>query len=317
MYPTGRGRTVANSAPRNKGRWHLFDRQNISGPAMAFPAVLGLLLFIAIPFLTAVVLSFTNLRMGSPLPVEFVGLRQYARILGDPSFQRALFNNLLFAACVVPLQTVIALALALLLNQQLKGRALFRTLFFIPVVFPMALVAVIWELIYAPGPSGMMNAFLGVISFGAIEPVDVLNNPWLALPGIMLLSLWQGVGFQMVILLAGLQSIPNTLYEAAAVDQAGKWSQFLHVTLPQLRNALVFTALVTTILAFRVYAQVEITTQGGPIDATTTIMYETVRTVFDRQQVGQASAMTVVFFLLVLAVTLLQRAFAKQEREIE
>lgn len=296
--------------------WRRFNRPSVAGPAMAAPGVLGLALFIALPFLTAVVLSFTNLRMGSPLPTEFVGLRQYQRIFGDESFRRALMNNVLFAAVVVPVQTVIALSLALLLNQELKGKAFFRTVFFMPVVFPMALVAVIWELIYAPGPNGVLNSFLDLVSFGALGPVDVLHDPRLALPGIMLLSLWQGVGFQMVVLLAGLQSIPGVLYEAAAVDRAGRVSRFLHVTLPQLRNALIFTALVTTILAFRVYAQVEITTRGGPVDATTTVMYETVRTVFDRQQVGQASAMTVVFFLMVLVVTLVQRALVKQEREV-
>lgn len=295
-------------------RW--LGREWAAGPLMALPAALGLLVFIAIPFIMAGVFSFTNLRMGSPLPTEFVGLQQYRRVLTDDSFQRALLNNFLFAIVVVPLQTAIALGLALLLNQELTGRTVFRTLFFMPVVFPMALVAVIWKLIYAPGPNGMLNSFLHFVSWGAIEPLDVLHNRWLALPGIMLLSIWQGVGFQMVVLLAGLQSIPDTLYEAAAIDRAGRWSQFLHVTLPQLRNALIFTALVTTILAFRVYAQVEIMTQGGPVDATTTVMYETVRTVFDRQQVGQASAMTVIFFLMVLAVTLIQRKFAKQESEL-
>jgi multiple sugar transport system permease protein len=132
----------------------------------------------------------------------------------------------------------------------------------------------------------------------------------------MVLSVWQGVGFQMVVLLAGLQAIPEDLYEAAKIDRAGKWRQFLHVTLPQLRNPLIFTALVTTILAFRVFAQVQIMTQGGPNDATTTVIYEAVRAVFKRQQVAQASAMTVVFFFMVLVVTILQRAAVKQEREI-
>ncbi|MFP4351382.1 MAG: carbohydrate ABC transporter permease [Puniceicoccaceae bacterium] len=308
---------MAEPGKRKRGLRQRLDRQSLAGPVLALPGVLGLFLFIAVPFLTAVVLSFTDLRMGSPLPTRFVGLQQYERILGDASFQRALFNNILFAAVVVPLQTVVALGLALLLNQRLRGRAFFRTLFFMPVVFPMALVAVVWELIYAPGPEGLMNSFLRFVSFGAVDAVDVLNNRWLALPGIMLFSLWQGVGFQMIVLLAGLQSISGSLYEAAAVDRAGRWSQFIHVTLPQLRNALVFTMLVTTILAFSVYAQVEITTRGGPVDATTTVMYETVRTVFDRQQVGQASAMTVVFFVMVLLVTLVQRALVKQEREVE
>jgi|GEM_PF-1849730 len=171
---------MAESKTRKRGLWQRFDRPSIAGPLLAFPGTLGLFLFIAIPFLTAVVLSFTDLRMGSPLPTQFVGLQQYERILTDASFQRALLNNILFAVVVVPLQTMIALGLALLLNQQLSGRAFFRTLFFMPVVFPMALVAVVWQLIYAPGPNGLMNSFLHFVSFGAIEPVDVLNNRWLS-----------------------------------------------------------------------------------------------------------------------------------------
>lgn len=284
---------------------------------MSLPAVLGLILFIAFPFLLAIGLSFTNLRMGSPLPTRFIGFEAYRRVFTDPLFLRALMNNGLFALIVVPVQTVLALALALFLNQTFKGVTLFRTLFFMPVVFPLSLVSVVWILIYAPGANGMMNAFLDVISFGNIPPQDFLHNPWLALPAIMLCSIWQGVGFQMVILLAGLQSIPDVLYESAKIDRANRWQQFIHITLPQLRNPLIFTALVTTILAFRVFDQVEIMTQGGPNGASTTVMYETVRTIFDRQQVGQASAMTVIFFVLVLVITLLQRSAAKQEREIE
>lgn len=290
--------------------------ERLAGPLLALPAIVGLGLFVALPFLMAVVLSFTNLRMGSPLPTRFVGFEQYERILTDPSFQRALLNNGLFVLVVVPVQTTLAMMLALALNRPLRGMVVFRTLFFMPVVFPMALVAVVWQLIYAPGPAGAMNALLEFVSWGAIGPQDFLHDRMLALPAIMLMSIWQGVGFQMVILLAGLQSIPGTLYEAAATERAGSWSQFWHVTLPQLRNPLVFTALVTTILAFRVFDQVQIMTRGGPVDATTTVMYEAVRTVFGRQQVAQACAMTVVFFLVVLLVTLVQRLLVRQEREV-
>jgi multiple sugar transport system permease protein len=287
------------------------------GLLMSAPAVIGLVLFIALPFALAVTLSFTNLRMGSPLPTEFIGWEQYRRIFMADSFRRALINNGIFAAVIVPLQTALALGLALLLNRQLKGMILYRTLFFMPVVFPLSLISVIWILIYAPGPNGMMNTFLSLISFGRIPPLDMLHTRYLALPAIMLCSIWQGVGFQMIVILAGLQTIPEVLYESARIDGAEAWSRFWHVTLPQLRNAIIFTALVTTILAFRVYAQVEIMTRGGPNDATTTVMYETVETVFQRLQVGQASAMTVVFFLIVLLVTLVQRVLVKQEREIE
>ncbi len=245
----------------------LLHSRNLTAVLMSSPALVGLLLFVAAPFLLAVALGFTNLRLGSPLPLEWVGFEQYRRIFTDPSFGRALLNNLLFAVVVVPLQTILALVLALLLNRRLYGTQWFRTLFFAPVVFPLSLVAVVWVLIFAPGPNGMMNAFLDLVSLGAWTPRDFLHDPYFALPAIMLTSIWQGTGFQMVILLAGLQAIPANLYEAAAIDGAGRWQQFWHVTLPQLRNTLIFVVLVTTILAFRLFDQVQIMTQGGPHDA--------------------------------------------------
>jgi len=293
------------------------DRRGVTAALMSIPALVGLLLLVAVPFLFAVGLSFTNLRLGSPLPLEWVGIEQFRRIFSDPSFNRALLNNALFALLVVPLQTALALLLALLLNQRLHGMALFRTLVFLPVVFPLSLVAVVWVLIYAPGPNGMMNAFLELLSFGAWTPRDFLHDPRLALPAIMLTSLWQGAGFQMVILLAGLQAIPSELYEAAAIDGAGRWQRLWHVTLPQLRNTLIFVVLVTTILAFRLFDQVQIMTQGGPHNATTSVMFEAVQAAFDRQQVARGAAMTVVLFLVVLLISVLQRRVARQERELE
>jgi multiple sugar transport system permease protein len=284
---------------------------------MCLLALTGLFLFVVLPFALATVFSFTNLRFGSPLAVEFQGWEQFTRLFNDPVFLQALRNNALFAVLVVPLQTILALMLALLLNRPLRGMVLFRTLFFMPVVFPLSLIAVVWVLIFAPGPNGMMNTFLELITFGVWTPRDFLHSPYLALPAIMLTSIWQGVGFQMVIILAGLQTIPAELYHAAAVDGAGKWRQFWHITLPQLRNTLIFVVLVTTILAFRLFDQVQIMTQGGPNNATTTIIYEAVQAAFARQQIASGSAMTVIFFIIVLLLTLLQRWVIRQQREIK
>lgn len=287
-------------------RRHPADEQ-AAGMMMASPAVAALVLFVTLPFLLAVVFSFTNLRLGSPLPVQFVGLEQFRRILADGAFGQALLNNALFAAVVVPVQTALALGAALLLNQRLWGIAFFRAGLFLPVVFPMALIAVVWELIYAPGPTGALNSLLETVSFGVWEARDFLRDPQLAMPSIMVLSVWQGMGFQMVILLAAMQAIPEQLYEAASLDGAGRFSRFAHITLPQLRNALVFVGMVTTILAFRLFDQVQILTHGGPESRTTTVLYEAVTAAFTRQQIARASAMSVVFFLIVLALTLLWR----------
>jgi multiple sugar transport system permease protein len=284
---------------------------------MAAPALVGLLLFVALPFLLAVIISFTNLRLGSPLPLQFVGLEQYRRVWLDPNFRQALLNNGLFALVMVPVQTALALGLAILLNRSIPGMAIFRTIFFMPVVFPMALVAVIWTIIYAPSANGMMNAVLAAITFGLWEPRDFLNDPVFALPAIMLLSLWQGAGFQMVIILAGLQAIPASLYEAAAIDGSNQWNQFRYITVPQLRNTLIFVMLVTSILSFRLFDQVKIMTQGGPNGATTTVMYEAVKASFEQQKMAKGAAMTVIFFAIVLAITTLQRILVTAETAID
>ncbi len=284
---------------------------------MTAPALVGLTLFLALPFGIALFLSFSQFKLGSPLPLRFIGFEQFFRIFNDSGFRQALINNSIFALVIVPLQTGAALGLALLLNQPLRGMPLFRTLFFLPVIFPMALVSVVWELIYAPGPTGLLNNALMHVTMGGWTPVDFLHHQVYALPAIMLLSLWQGVGFQMVIVLAGLQSIPPTLYEAAALDGAGPWQRLIHVTLPQLRNTLLFVALVTTILAFRLFDQIWILTQGGPNQATTTVIFEAVRAVFRRQDVARGAAMSVVFFCIVLAITLLQRYLLREERELD
>lgn len=283
---------------------------------MTAPAAVGLLLFVGLPLGLAAAMSLTNLRLGSPLPVEWVGLEQYGRLAADPSFRRALLNNLYFAAVVVPVQTAMALGAALVLNTRFRGRTLARTAFFLPVVFPMSMVAVAWELLYAPGPDGPLNALLHVVTFGAWAARDFLRDPLLAMPSLMALSIWQGMGLQMVVLLAGLQTIPESLYESARLDGAGAWARFRHVTLPQLRNPLVFVVVITGILAFRLFDQVQILTRGGPADATTTVMYEAVTTSFRRQQVGLASAMSVVFFVVVLGLTALGRRFFRQRSEV-
>ncbi|MCM3659701.1 sugar ABC transporter permease [Georgenia satyanarayanai] len=294
--------------------------ETLAGWAMIAPAAIGLLLFVLLPFLLAGWLSTQNVRLDTPQPPSWFGLEHYRRILLDPDFRgeflTGLRNNLIFAAVVVPVQTSLALALAVLLNRPLRGMPVFRTFFFMPVVFPMALVAVVWKVIYTRGELGLLNSVLDTVSFGLIPSQDWLGNPSTALAAIIIMSIWQGVGLQMVILLAGLQGIPGELYEAAALDKAGPWQRLRHVTLPGLRNTLIFVAMVTTILSFRVFDQVYIMTGGGPQDATTTVMYQAVTTAFTANNVGRASAITVLFFLIVLTITLIQRRVLREEREI-
>ncbi|WP_030947004.1 carbohydrate ABC transporter permease [Streptomyces sp. NRRL S-646] len=297
------------------------NRDRVHGLLMSAPALGGLIAFVAVPFVYAVVLSFYNVRLGSPLPPRFFGIEQYRRIFTDPDmsgpFLRALLNNLTFAVVVVPLQTGLALALAILLNRKLKAIGVFRSLFFLPVVFPMALVAVIWRLILARSGDGLLNSALHAVSFGNWGAFDWLGDGLTAMASIIVLSVWQGVGFQMVILLAGLQQIPGELYEAAQLDRASRWQQFRNVTLPGIRGTLVFVAMLTSVLSFRVFDQVYVLVHGGGLDedATRTVMYQAVTTAFDQNNIGQASAITVVFFLIVVVLTLIQRRVVRPGNE--
>jgi multiple sugar transport system permease protein len=278
------------------------------------PAIVLLILFLAIPFIWAIWLSFTNQRLipNPNLPTEFVGLRNYIRLIIDTTFLRGLLNNFYFIAVVVPIQTSLALGLALLINQQLKGMNIFRTVYFAPVVTAMTVVSIVWTLLYNPG-EGLINAFLQAISFGKLGPYNWLLDTKLVFPAIMLLSIWQGVGFQMVIYLAGLQEIPNSLYEAAQVDGANGWKQFTNITLPQLRNTTIFVVLSTTIMAFKLFDQVQVMTNGGPQNASMTTMVYVVEMGWGQLKVGYASAISIVFFIIVLAVSMIQRYLTREK----
>lgn len=302
---------VQQSLPRCK-------QETIAAWLMSAPALMGLLLFLLVPFVLAFVMSFTNYSFNSPLLTRWIGIENYTRLFTHSVFLRALGNNLLFAAVVVPVQTALALALALLVNRPLKRMIFFRTAFFLPVIYPMALVAVVWELIFAPGATGLMNHFLHWASFDSWNTeTDFLHNSKFAMPAIIVMSIWQGVGYQMIILLAGLQAIPHMLYEAAAIDRAGRWRQFWHITLPQLRNTLLFVVMITTILAFRLFDQIWILTQGGPNHATTTLMYESFVASRERNQVSLGAAMAVVFFVIMMLIAFGQHWLMRQEREIK
>ncbi|MGW5206769.1 carbohydrate ABC transporter permease [Streptomyces griseoincarnatus] len=319
--PPGRAQAASSARPAKPPRPSRGNRDRLHGLLMSAPAVGGLIAFVGIPFGYAVVLSFYNVRLGSPLEPAFFGVEHYRRLFTDPDlsgpFLRALLNNLTFAVVVVPLQTGLALALAILLNRKLKVIGLFRSFFFMPVVFPMALVAVIWRLILARGEQGMLNSALNAVSFGHWGAFDWLGDGLTAMASIIVLSVWQGVGFQMVILLAGLQQIPAELYEASELDRASRWQQFRHVTLPGIRGTLVFVAMLTSVLSFRVFDQVYILIRGGGLDedATRTVMYQAVTTAFDQNDIGRASAVTVVFFLIVVALTIVQRRLVRPDNE--
>lgn len=301
-------------------RKHL-GRDNLAGVLFALPGFALLTIFVLIPFITAFVLSFYNVHTASDNPPIWMGLEQYRRILFDPDtspiFWKSLGNNFFFALLVVPCQTGLAVLLALMLNQKLRGIAFFRSFFFMPVVFPMSLVAVIWSLFYSRDNLGIFNAAIKTFAGSHFSGIDWLGDPKLAMVSIALMSIWAGVGFQMVIVLAGLQEIPLELYEAAKIDKAGAWQSFWNVTFPGLRNTLVFVTIVTTIFSLRLFDQVYILTGGGPLDATSTVMFQSVTAALNDDNVGKGAAMTVIFVLIIIVLTVLQRLLLRQEKEIK
>ncbi|MFC4504935.1 MULTISPECIES: carbohydrate ABC transporter permease [Streptomyces] len=201
--------------------------------------------------------------------------------------------------------------LALLVNAKVKGVNFFRTVYFLPVVTSMVVVSILWTLLYQK--TGLVNELISHLTLGQVHGPDWLTDPSTAMPAIIVMSVWQGVGFHMIIWLAGLQTIPQELYEAADMDGATRWARFRHVTWPGLSATRTFVLITITISAFALFTQVSVMTQGGPLDSTSTVVYQAVRTGYSQQQTGYASAISLVFFVLVLAVSLVQRFLTREK----
>jgi multiple sugar transport system permease protein len=269
---------------------------------MLVPAGVLLITFLIIPIILTFILAFTNARLISPRPAVFVGVDNFVRLFSDDTFWAALRNTVIFAVVVVPLQSAIALGLAVLVNKKMRGINFFRTIYFLPVVTSIVVVSMLWLFMYQP--NGLINAVLA--RFGIHGP-DWLGNPNTALFAIIALSIWQACGMHMIIWLSGLQTIPGELYGAS------KRQQFAHVTWPGLRPTAVFILITITIAAFSLFAQVNLMTQGGPLDSTVTLVLMAVRVGFQQQQTGYAAAISLVFFALVLIVTLINRHLTRDK----
>jgi ABC superfamily ATP binding cassette transporter, membrane protein len=279
---------------------------------MSSPALALLTLFLGIPILLTFVLSFTNIRLVSPTPPKFVGLNNFVRAFAhDPSFLRSLTNTAFFAMIVVPCQSALALALAVLVNAKVKGVTVFRTMIFMPVVTSMVVVSILWSFFYEE--NGLFNSVLNTVTGGAWTAIAWLNNPGTAMPAIILLSIWQAVGLHMIIWLSGLQGIDPALYEAADLDGANGWQRFRYVTWPGLHSTMVFILVTITIAALGLFVQVDVMTSGGPQDATSTLVYHAVRKGYREQDMGYGSAISLIFFVSVLVISLIQRRLTREK----
>jgi ABC-type sugar transport system permease subunit len=265
------------------------------------PGVLILIYFTYLPILLEICLSF--FQADGFKPVTWAGWQNYSEALQDQSFLPALLNNFWYGVLTVCGKISLALVLAVILNQSLRGIGIFRTVFFLPVVLSFVAVGIIWTLIYNYN-YGIVNAALDGLRLGEWKQ-DWLGNPQLAFPCVVLVDLWKWTGFHVVIYLAGLQSIPGELYEAAAIDGAGLWQRFIRITVPLLKPFTAINVLLASLGALSVFDLVYVMTQGGPVKATNVVMIEVYNQAFQFNQFGYAAAMSAILLALIVVISLL------------
>ncbi len=269
------------------------------------PWVLGFIFFLALPIALSVYYSFTAFNVFQP--PRWIGLANFRALSTDPLFWKALYNTAYYTFLSVPLMMIISLGIALLLNSKLRGMRIFRTIFFLPSVLSGVGVALLWLWIFNPD-YGLINLLLGYLG---IEGPLWLYSPQWAKPAMVIMSLW-GLGGVMVINLAGLQSVPEQLYEAARVDGASNWAQFRYVTLPMLSPTLFFNFITLTIGSFQVFTQAYIMTGGGPVHSTLFYVLYLFQTAFESLRMGYASAMAWILFFVIVGVSLFQLAVSRR-----
>ncbi len=290
------------------------NRRSWEAWLLLLPALLVLGTFVAWPLVRSVVWSFTDANLLAPQNAEWNRGAHYSYLLSDPRFRQAFLNTALFALMVVPLQSVLAFFLALWVNRPEPYWRWLRTAFFVPVVVSMPVLAILWTLLYQPldgNEAGLINAALLALGLPA---QDWLQNPLLALPAIAAMSVWQGVGFQMMIFLAGLQQLSRDQLEAARIDGANGAQRLWYVIIPSMRNSLLFVWITTTILAFRLFVQPYLMTRGGPQDRTVSVIQYLYETTFLNRDLGLASAGAIFFLLLVAFITFLQHRAQREVR---
>jgi multiple sugar transport system permease protein len=234
----------------------------------------------------------------------FVGLQNYRDMIGDEDFRQSVINTFYFTGASVPIGMAIGLGVALLLNQPLRGRTVLRTLFFLPVVTPFVVAAIVWKWLYN-GDFGPINYYL-LKAHLISGPLLWLSDRDLAMPAVVLMSVWTSVGFSMVVYLAALQGVPAELYESARIDGAGAWARFRYVTLPMLAPSTLFLMVIGIIGSFQVFTQIYIMTSGGPVNRTSTMVYYIYESAFKFYEMGYASTLAYALFVLLLVFTVIQ-----------
>ena len=283
-------------------------RRSLVAWAFLLPALVLISLSVLVPALMALLLSFTASGLDVSEPLRFIGLANLQRLLLDPMVRRVLFTTFLYLFGVVPPIVLGSLALAVLVNRGLPGSHLMRGAFYTPVLVSIVVAAIAFRWLYAE--NGLINGWLIALLGPSFTPIGFLTSPQLALPAVMVVTLWKGLGYYMVIFLAGLQGIPKELYEAAELDGSEGWRQHVDITLPLLRPYVSLVAVVSSIAATKVFEEVFLMTQGGPADSTRTIVYYVYDQAFAELEISYACTLGLALFLLVMLFTLVRLAFS-------
>jgi putative chitobiose transport system permease protein len=271
------------------------------------PALILLSLSVLVPALMALVISFTQTGLDVTEPLKFIGFANFQRLLVDPMFYQVLGTTLIYLFGVVPPIVIGALTLAVLVNRILPGVHILRAAFYTPVLVSIVVAAIAFRWLYAE--NGLINGWLVALFGQGFIPIDFLTNPFLALPSVMLVTLWKGLGYYMVIFLGGLQGIPKELYEAAELDGSEGWRKHVDITLPLLRPYVTLVAVISAIAATKVFEEVFLMTQGGPADSTRTLVYYVYDQAFAELEISYACTVGLALFLLVLLLTAIRLAF--------
>lgn len=269
------------------------------------PAMVLVCLTVLVPALMALLMSFTRSGLDVSEPLQFIGLANIQRLLADPMFLRVLGTTAIYLVGVVPPIVLGALALAVLVNRALPGMHWFRGAFYTPVLVSIVVAAIAFRWLYAE--NGLINGWGEALFGDAFTPIGFLTDPLLALPSVMVVTLWKGLGYYMVIFLAGLQGIPKDLYEAAELDGSVGWRQHLDITLPLLRPYVALVAVISAIAATKVFEEVFLMTQGGPADSTRTVVYYVYDLAFQELEISYACTAGLALFLVVLVLGLIQQ----------
>ena len=274
----------------------LLNNQKFAAWLFVLPAFAGILVFIIIPVICSFGLSFAKWDLINP--VVFAGLDNYREIFTEPLFFRILVNTVVFAVSTSVLGVIIPLILACILNSKIRGSEFFKTAYFLPFITPMIVIGIVWEWIFDPN-IGLLANVLNI-------HINWLYDPNWAMPALIIVSVWKLIGYNMIIFLASLAGISNSMFEAAKIDGANHFQTFKNVTVPLMAPSIFFVIIITAVSSFQIFDLIYIMTQGGPLDSTNVMVYAIYKNAFEYFNIGKASAIAYVLFFIILGLTLIQ-----------